>query len=154
MIDVGHNFSTTHAFNVEEVKAFATLAGDDNPLHHDAEFAASTPIGDLIASGTHTSSLMMGAVASHFSGTGGALGVHFSFELLSPVFAHERVTIRWEVTTVMPRRRGGTFVSLTGTLCADDPAPRVQATAKVLIGSSRLEEFYPPRTNSNSQKSE
>ena len=58
-IPVGHGYSGVHVFNPSEVSAFATAAGDINPLHHDA-ISAGKSVMVLIVSGTHTSSLLMG----------------------------------------------------------------------------------------------
>ncbi len=37
---VGEKFSKLHTFNEDQVRAFATQAGDTNPLHHDSADAA------------------------------------------------------------------------------------------------------------------
>ena len=50
----GERFSREHIFSVGEAIAFALAAGDDNPLHHDAEFAARTRFGQLIVSDTQS----------------------------------------------------------------------------------------------------
>ncbi len=52
------------------VVAYAHAAGDDNPVPHDAGFAASTRYGRLIASGTHTTALLLGLTVPHFSKKG------------------------------------------------------------------------------------
>lgn len=52
------------------VAAYACAAGDNNPVHHDPVFAAATRYGRPIASGTHTTALLLGLTASHFSKKG------------------------------------------------------------------------------------
>lgn len=96
-IEVGHKFSRTHHFNEDQVRAFALAAGDTNPIHHDTEAAANSPYRRLIASGTHTSALILGLTASHFSENYAVVGVAFSVEMLRPVFADATVRIEWEV---------------------------------------------------------
>ncbi|WGT61277.1 MaoC family dehydratase [Variovorax paradoxus] len=83
-IEPGYRFSRTHAFDEEQVRKFAEAAGDDNPLHHDAEFARGTRFGGLIASGTHTTSLLMGLTASHFAKKGNVLGINFRSTCCAP----------------------------------------------------------------------
>ena len=47
-------FSSEVTLTPAMVAAYAHAAGDDNPVHHDPEFAAATRYGRVIASGTHT----------------------------------------------------------------------------------------------------
>src|ERR1043166_4683503 len=42
------------------VSAYAVRAGDTNPVHHDPSFAAGTRYGRPIASGAHTTALLLG----------------------------------------------------------------------------------------------
>ena len=49
------------------VAAYAAAAGDTNPVHHAPTFAATTRYRRLIASGTHTTALLLGLTASHYS---------------------------------------------------------------------------------------
>lgn len=113
LVRVGERFGRTVCWTEDEVRAFADLAGDANPMHHDAGFAASTPVGGLIASGTQTVSAMMGTFASWFTRRDDgvardALGMGFSFSLRAPVFAGDTLRIDWEVVsrTYRPRHRG------------------------------------------------
>lgn len=39
---VGSSATLTRCFTVEDVAAYAKLAGDDNPVHLDAAYAAKT----------------------------------------------------------------------------------------------------------------
>lgn len=73
----GERFSTELTLSPAVVAAYANVAGDDNPVHHDPEFATSTRYGRLIASGTHTTALLLGLTASHFSKIGGMVGLEF-----------------------------------------------------------------------------
>lgn len=51
---VGYRFARRHTFDPHQVSSFARLAGDDNPIHHDEEFASGTRFRAPIVSGTHT----------------------------------------------------------------------------------------------------
>jgi hypothetical protein len=53
-------FSSTVRLSPSAVATYAQAAGDDNPVHHDPSFAASTRFGRVIASGTHTTALLLG----------------------------------------------------------------------------------------------
>jgi 3-hydroxybutyryl-CoA dehydratase len=134
--EVGYRFSRSHTFNEEQVKAFAREAGDDNPLHHDAAYAASTRFGKLIVSGTHSIALLSGVVGSHFGQKGPALGMQFTFELLRPVFADERVVMEWVVTSVQPHHRAGQILELEGALKDDEGRVLVRSRGRVLVNCS------------------
>jgi 3-hydroxybutyryl-CoA dehydratase len=128
-IQAGYCFSRVHRFDDEQVRTFARIAGDENPLHHDAEFARSTRFGGLIASGAHTTSLLMGLVGSHFAKRGHVLGMSFSVDLLYPVLATETVTLAWVVTSTSAaaRRKNGSVLELEGSM--KDTGGRVSVLA-------------------------
>lgn len=129
----GYRFSRIHTFDEEQIKAFALAAGDGNPLHHDAEFARGTRFGGLIASGTHTTSLLMGLTASHFAKKGTVLGINFSVDLLRPVRANDTVSIEWNVTSIAARSRGGCILELQGAIKGADDRTSVLAHGTVLF---------------------
>jgi 3-hydroxybutyryl-CoA dehydratase len=134
-VAAGERFSREHTFSVEEAIAFALAAGDDNPLHHDAEFASGTRFGRLIVSGTHTTALLLGLTASHFAKRGAVIGVGFSVSFERPVYGDERVTLEWTVDTVHPCSRGsGQRVEMKGCLRDARGKVCVSATGTVLIG--------------------
>ena len=150
-VAVGERFSREHTFSVEEVIAFALAAGDDNPLHHDAEFAAGTRFGRLIVSGTHTTALLLGLTASHFAKQGAVIGVGFSVSFERPVYGDESVTLEWTVDAVHPCSRGsGQRVDMKGYLRHASGEVCVSATGSVLVGidlASDTASFVNPTVN-------
>ncbi len=131
----GERFSREHTFSVGEAIAFALAAGDDNPLHHDAEFAAGTRFGQLIVSGTQTTALLLGLTASHFAKQGAVIGVGFSVSFEQPVYADECVTLEWTVDTVRPCSKGsGQRVDMKGCLRNASGTVCISATGSVLVG--------------------
>jgi acyl dehydratase len=66
-------FSSSVSLTPAMVVDFANAAGDDDPIHHDPEFAASTRFGRPTASGPHTTALLLALTASHFSKSGAML---------------------------------------------------------------------------------
>jgi len=134
-IQAGYCFSRVHRFDDEQVRTFARAAGDENPLHHDADFARNTRFGGLIASGAHTTSLLMGLVGSHFAKRGHVLGMSFSVDLLYPVFATETVTLAWVVTSTSAaaRRKNGSVLELEGSMKDANERVSVLAYGRVLF---------------------
>jgi 3-hydroxybutyryl-CoA dehydratase len=131
----GERFSKEHRFTPEGVIAFAMAAGDDNPLHHDAEFAANSRFGGLIVSGTHTTALLLGLTASHFSTRGTVVGCGFSVRFERPVPADECITLEWAVARVEPLPgRDGQHVWLQGRVLSASGSILVSATGEVRVG--------------------
>jgi acyl dehydratase len=113
LVRVGERFGRELRWSAAEIRRFAESVGDGNPMHYDAAYAATTPIGGLIASGTQTTSAMMGAFATWFTRRDDgvardALGMGFTFRLRAPVRADEPVRVAWEVVARewKPRHRG------------------------------------------------
>ena len=98
----GERFSTEVTLTPESVAGFARDVGDDNPVHHDPQFAAGTRFGRLIASGPHTTALLLALTAAHFSKRGAMLGLEFWQRFRKPVFADETILLEWLVVKVTP----------------------------------------------------
>jgi len=131
---VGDNFCKQARFDANSIASFALLAGDTNPLHHDAEFAKATRFGGIIASGSHVSSLMSGMVAGYFAGKGLSVGLDSSFRFESPIRVDDTVLIRWTLTNRMPNLSlRGDILTLEGQAIRSDGIVAVSATAHVLL---------------------
>lgn len=129
----GYRFSRTHSFDLAQASAFAYAVGDDNPIHHDPHAAAETRFGRPIVSGTHTTALLLGLVASHFSKFCNVVGVKFTIELQRPVFSDEQVKLEWEINGMEPHPKNGEYVDLTGSVTGSDGGSRVRSQGRILI---------------------
>ena len=130
-------FSTQITLTPTMVAEFAHTAGDDNPVHRDPAFAARTRFGRPIASGTHTTALLLGLTASHFSRDSSMVGLEFWFRFRRPVFADERILLEWLVVGVKHNDRlGGDVVELRGRIKAQDGTTAVGAKGRVLVTAS------------------
>ena len=131
---VGERFTSEVTLTPEKVAAFSTAAGDTNPIHFDVQFAATTRFGKPIASGTHTSALLLGLTATHFSKRGSVVGLEFTVTFRRAVFADESVRIEWDVIKVTPNAKlKGEIVDMLGRLLGQDGAPSVEAKGRVLV---------------------
>ena len=127
-------FSSEVTLTPSTVGAYAKAAGDDNPVHHDAEFAASTRYGRLIASGTHTTALLLGLTASHFSKKGAMVGLEFWVRFRRPIYADETILLEWLVVKVTPNDKlNGDVVELRGRIKAQDGQTALGAKGRVLV---------------------
>ncbi len=131
---IGERFTREVTFTSAMVAAFSEAAGDDNPIHFDADAAAKTRFKRVIASGTHTSSLLLGLTAAHFSKRGAVIGLEFTVQFRRAVFADERIRIEWDVINVTPNARlKGEVVDMVGRLLGEDGVPSVEAKGRVLV---------------------
>ena len=127
-------FSMEVSLTPEMVVAFATTAGDNNPIHHDPEFAAGTRFGRPTASGPHTTALLLGLTASHFSKKGAMLGLEFWVRFRRPIYADETIHLEWMVVKVSPNEKlHGEIVDLRGRIKGQDGKTSVGAKGRVLV---------------------
>jgi acyl dehydratase len=105
----GETFVTgSRVIGESEIERFADLTGDDNPVHTDAEFAASTPFGERIAHGLLGLSMVPGLVArlGIFDGTAVAvLGIE-SWTYHLPIRIGDELRVRLTITSVAPTSDG------------------------------------------------
>jgi 3-hydroxybutyryl-CoA dehydratase len=116
------------------VSEYAKAAGDDNPVHYSQEFAAATRFGRPIASGTHTTALLLGLTASHFSRAAAMVGLEFWVGFRRPIFADETIRLEWLVVKVTPNRKlRGDVVELRGRIQGQDGRTALAAKGRVLV---------------------
>jgi len=127
-------FSETVQLTPERVSAQAYAVGDTNPVHHDEELAAATRFGHRIASGTHTTALLLALTASHFSRTCAMVGLEFWVRFRKAILADEQITLEWLVIKVTPNARlGGDIVELRGRIRNQAGETALGAKGRVLV---------------------
>ena len=127
-------FSSEVRLTPAMVADYAHAVGDTNPIHHDPQFAASSRFGRLIASGTHTTALLLGLTASHFSKKGSMVGLEFWVRFRRPVFADETVRLEWLVVKVTPNAKlKGDVVELRGRIRGENGETALGAKGRVLV---------------------
>ncbi len=125
-----------------DIADFARLSGDANPLHSDTAMASRARFGEIIASGQHSSALLMGLLATHFSRSDDGLrremlclNVNFAFK--HPVFADQDITLRWRVSGLEWKDKlGGFVVQLDGTAGVARTQPALVARGTILVKES------------------
>jgi 3-hydroxybutyryl-CoA dehydratase len=127
-------FSSQVTLEPSIVSAFAHAVGDTNPVHHDADVAAKSRFGRLIASGPQTTAHLLALTASHFSPHGAMLGLEFWVQFRRPVFADETITLEWLVVSVKHSDRlGGDIIDLRGRIRKETGETAVGAKGRVLV---------------------
>ena len=129
-IPVGTWGSLTRAFSPADVAAFAALAGDDNPIHLDAAYAAGTRWGGPIVHGMLVAALfgtLFGAAIP------GSVYVSQRLRFLAPVHVGQSVTARVTVAATAAAR-GDTHRATCATLVTrGDGVVAVEGEAVVLL---------------------
>ncbi|HKV34463.1 MAG TPA: MaoC family dehydratase [Pyrinomonadaceae bacterium] len=113
-LNVGDTASRSKAITDEDVRTFAAISGDHNPIHVDDEFAAQTMFGKRIAHGMLSASLISAVLANDLPGYGSIyLGQTLKFK--APVFIGDEITARVTVTSV----REGKPIAKFETVCTN-----------------------------------
>jgi acyl dehydratase len=135
---VGEHFAQTVQLSAAAISAFADSVGDSNPLHHDEAVATRSRFGGLIASGTHSASLLMALTASYFSRHAQPLGLEFKLHFHRAVHAGDTLELAWTVTRVQPKASlGGDLVWLDGQARNQRGEVALAATATLLVMDRR-----------------
>ncbi len=113
-IKVGDVASLTRAFSENDVRQYADLSTDRNPVHLDADFAAGTQFGQRIVHGMLVGSLFSALLGEQLPGNG-SIYMGQSLQFKAPVYLDMEVTAKVEVTAI---REGKPIVTLA-TTCTD-----------------------------------
>ena len=125
-ISLGQVATYTRTVSDDDIKAFAAVSGDDNPVHLDNDFAAAnTPFGGCIAHGILTASYVSTVVGARFPGPG-TIYVNQSLKFRAPVRAGDTVVATAEVIELVPAK--GFVVSSTVCQVAGNVVLEGQAT--------------------------
>ncbi|MBP9993469.1 MAG: MaoC family dehydratase [bacterium] len=112
---VGQSSSLSKRFTLEDVKAFARLSQDNNPVHLDKEYAENSVFHQRIVHGFLTGSLLSAIIGTQLPGNGSIyLGQTLNFR--KPVYHDQLITA---TVTVMEIRKDKPIVKLS-TVCKNE----------------------------------
>lgn len=98
-LEIGMSAEQTMIVAADKIDTFAELSGDFNPIHMDAEFAATTMFGRRIAHGALSASLISAVLGNDLPGFG-AIFVELNMRFRRPAFIDDEVTARAEVAEI------------------------------------------------------
>jgi acyl dehydratase len=124
-VGAGDVAERVHRVMPEDVAEFVEAVGDYNPIHSDAEYAATTSFKDPIAPGVYTAGLISAVIGTQLPGPG-AIYLSQSLKFMKPVKLGDTITAR---VTVMEVIRGRNRIRLL-TVC------RNQSGEEVLTGEA------------------
>jgi 3-hydroxybutyryl-CoA dehydratase len=100
----GDGFSFERFISAEDVKRFAEIVGDLNPIHLDAEFAAQSFFKRRIVHGAFLGGLISKVLGMDFPGQG-TVYISQNSVFKRPVYVDTAVKIEVKVTETIPEKR-------------------------------------------------
>ena len=98
-LQIGDTATITKTITDDDIRAFAALTGDTNPVHLDDEYAKTTRFGRRIAHGMICASLFSAVLANQLPGPG-TVYLSQNLQFTAPVFPGDTVTARVTVTKI------------------------------------------------------
>jgi 3-hydroxybutyryl-CoA dehydratase len=102
-LNVGDIAEVTRQVGEDDIRAFAEVSGDDNPLHLDEAFAATTAFKGRVAHGMLAGALISAVLGTRLPGPG-AVYVSQSLNFKRPVKIGDTITTRVVVAHVDDKR--------------------------------------------------
>ena len=103
-LEVGQTAHFEKTVEERDVQLFAAASGDCNPVHLDAEFAATTMFKERIAHGMLSGALISAAIACQLPGPG-TIYLGQSLKFSRPVKLGDSLQVRLEVLEKLPKGR-------------------------------------------------
>jgi 3-hydroxybutyryl-CoA dehydratase len=100
----GQQFKWERYISAEDVKQFAEIAGDLNPIHLDAEFAEKSFFKKRIVHGAFLTGLISKVLGMDFPGQG-TVYISQNSVFKRPVYVDTNVAVEVKVTQVLPEKR-------------------------------------------------
>ncbi|WP_430462575.1 MaoC/PaaZ C-terminal domain-containing protein [Thalassolituus sp. LLYu03] len=140
-IEIGERCERMHKVSERDLILFASVSGDHNPVHLDAEYAATTPFKGQIAHGMFTGALISAALAMNLPGPGTVyLGQNLSFR--KPVMIGDTLSVVLEVTAKHDSKPvvtlGCTVTNQDGKVVATGEATVMAPTEKMTVTAPLL----------------
>lgn len=129
MVRVGDTASISRKITDRDIRAFAQVTGDHNPVHLDEAIAQKTRFGQRIAHGMLGASLISAVLGTQLPGQG-SIYLSQTLQFLAPVYIDDTVTAR---VTVQKVREEKSIVTLE-TVCENQRRETViRGEAVVLV---------------------
>jgi 3-hydroxybutyryl-CoA dehydratase len=127
-LSLGQSAERVHAVTEADLVAFAAVSGDNNPLHLDEAYAASTPFNGRIAHGMLAASYLSAVLGTQLPGPG-SVYLSQSLRFRRPVRIGDAVTARVRITAIDTAKARVTLE----TVCLVDDKTVVEGEAVVMV---------------------
>ena len=123
-ISVGQSAEIAHTVTDGDIRAFADVSGDNNPVHLDDAYAAATPFKTRIAHGMLSAAYISAVLGTRLPGPG-AIYISQTMTFRRPVRIGDEVTARVTVSAIDSERSRVTLATVcevAGKLVVDGEA--------------------------------
>jgi 3-hydroxybutyryl-CoA dehydratase len=127
-LSVGQSADLVRTVGEADIIAFAAVTGDNNPVHLDAEFAATTSFGERIAHGMLSAGYISAVIGTTLPGPG-AIYLSQSLRFKRPVKIGDEVTARATITEIDAAKARVTLA----TVCLVNGKPVVEGEALIMV---------------------
>lgn len=127
-LSVGQSAEISHTVTDQDIRAFAAVSGDDNPLHLDEAYAATTPFKTRIAHGMLSAGYISALLGTRLPGPG-AIYISQSMNFKRPVRIGDEVKTRATVSAIDSERARVTLA----TVCEVAGKAVVEGEAVVMV---------------------
>lgn len=131
-LSVGMSATWSRTVSEADIVAYADLAGDTNPVHLDAAYAATTRFHGRIAHGMLSAGFIATVLGTRLPGPG-SIYVSQSLRFRAPVRIGDTVVSRVTISAIQPERRRVSF----DTACLVGATAVIEGEAVVMVPSRR-----------------
>ena len=127
-LTVGQEASQSNVVTADIIGAFAAVSGDHNPVHVDAEYAATTMFKERIAHGMLSAAYISAVFGMQLPGPG-AIYISQTLNFKAPVKIGDTVVTTVKVAELVPEKKRAKFECV----CAVNGKPVVQGEAVLMV---------------------
>ena len=127
-LSVGQEASLSNTVSEANIVAFAEISGDQNPVHLDAGYAATTMFKERIAHGMLSAAYISAVFGMKLPGPG-AIYMSQTLKFKAPVKIGDTVVTTVKVAELMPEKRRARFECV----CTVNDKPVVEGEAMLMV---------------------
>lgn len=127
-LSVGQEASLSNTVSEGNIVAFAEISGDRNPVHLDADYAATTMFKERIAHGMLSAAYISAVFGMKLPGPG-AIYMSQTLKFKAPVKIGDTVVTTVKVAELMPEKRRARFECV----CTVNDKPVVEGEAMLMV---------------------
>ena len=127
-LSVGQEANHSNTVTADIIRAFADVSGDRNPVHVDAEYAATTMFKERIAHGMLSAAYISAVFGMQLPGPG-AIYISQTLNFKAPVKIGDTVVTTVKVAELVPEKKRAKFECV----CTVNGKPVVQGEAVLMV---------------------